>query len=137
MYRKISCPALFIHGDNDQIQPHERAKAAHAEVPGAEFATFEGGGHNPLGRYPAKSNALINDFLDRRLGIAAPAREPPRRKPEKRALYLSSPIGLGHARRDIAITRELRKLHPDLQVDWLAQDPVTRLLESATSTSIR
>ena len=45
-------------------------------------------------------------------------------------LYLSSPIGLGHGRRDIAITRELRKLHPDLQVDWLAQDPVTRLLDA-------
>jgi hypothetical protein len=26
---------------------------------------------------------------------------------------------------------ELRKLHPDLQVDWLAQDPVTRLLETS------
>jgi pimeloyl-ACP methyl ester carboxylesterase len=46
----------------------------------------------------------------------------------RRALYLSSPIGLGHARRDIAIARELRALHPDLEVDWLAQDPVTRLL---------
>ncbi len=48
----------------------------------------------------------------------------------RKALYLSSPIGLGHGRRDIAITRELRKLHPDLQVDWLAQDPVTRLLDA-------
>jgi predicted glycosyltransferase len=52
----------------------------------------------------------------------------------KRALYLSSPIGLGHARRDIAITRELRSLHPDLQVDWLAQDPVTRLLDANGET---
>ena len=83
MYRKINCPALFIHGDNDQIQPHERAKAAHAEVPGAEFVTIEGGGHNPLGRYPAKSNALIKDFLDRRLGIGAGERRAPLRgKPE-------------------------------------------------------
>ena len=132
MYRKIGCPVLFLHGDNDQIQPYERAKAAHAETTGAEFVTFDGGGHNPLGRYPAKSNALINDFLDRRLGIAAPARETRRREPrEKRALYLSSPIGLGHGRRDIAIARELRALHSDLRVDWLAQDPVTRLLESS------
>ncbi len=103
-----------------------------AEVTGAEFVTIAGGGHNPLGRFPAKSNALIIDFLDRRLGIAAPAKqaEPRAATREKRALYLSSPIGLGHGRRDIAITRELRKLHPDLQVDWLAQDPVTRLLEA-------
>jgi predicted glycosyltransferase len=44
-------------------------------------------------------------------------------------LYLSSPIGLGHARRDVAIAKELRSLHPDLEIDWLAQDPVTRVLE--------
>jgi pimeloyl-ACP methyl ester carboxylesterase/predicted glycosyltransferase len=131
MYRKIRCPVLFIHGDNDQIQPHERAKAAHAAVSGSEFVTIIGGGHNPLGRYPAKANTLIIDFVDRRLGIIAPARAPlPRTTREKRALYLSSPIGLGHGRRDIAVARELRKLHPDLKVDWLAQDPVTRLLES-------
>jgi predicted glycosyltransferase len=37
---------------------------------------------------------------------------------------------LGHGRRDIAITRELRQLHLELQVEWLAQDPVTRLLEA-------
>lgn len=43
----------------------------------------------------------------------------------------SSPIGLGHGRRDIAIARQLRRLHPDLQVDWLAQDPVSRLLDAA------
>ncbi|NIQ94012.1 MAG: alpha/beta hydrolase, partial [Desulfuromonadales bacterium] len=48
----------------------------------------------------------------------------------KRVLYLSSPIGLGHGRRDLAIVAELRKLHPDIRVDWLAQDPVTRLLEA-------
>jgi len=47
----------------------------------------------------------------------------------RRALYLSSPIGLGHAQRDVAIADELRKLRPDLEIDWLAQDPVTRVLE--------
>ncbi|WP_127476633.1 glycosyltransferase [Microbacterium sulfonylureivorans] len=49
----------------------------------------------------------------------------------KRALFLSSPIGLGHARRDVAIAQELRALHPDLQIDWLAQHPVTRVLADA------
>jgi predicted glycosyltransferase len=47
-----------------------------------------------------------------------------------RALLVSSPIGLGHARRDVAIARELRHLVPELEIDWLAQDPVTRVLES-------
>src|SRR6478735_1139953 len=48
----------------------------------------------------------------------------------KRALYVSSPIGLGHAQRDAAIARELRARVPDLQIDWLAQDPTTRVLEA-------
>jgi predicted glycosyltransferase len=47
----------------------------------------------------------------------------------KRVLYVSSPIGLGHARRDVAIARELRNLVDGLEIDWLAQDPVTRVLE--------
>ena len=46
-------------------------------------------------------------------------------------LYLSSPIGLGHARRDLAIAQELRVLRPDVQVDWLTQHPVTRVLQDA------
>ena len=129
MYRKISCPTLIIHGDDDQIAPYANAKLI-AELIGAELVTIPGGGHDPLGRIPAKCNSLIVDFLDRRLGIPAPKPPARRTKKAKRALYLSSPIGLGHGRRDIAITRELRKHHPDLQVDWLAQDPVTRLLDS-------
>jgi predicted glycosyltransferase len=130
MYRKISCPVLMIHGDNDQIQPYARAQLV-AEVTGAELVTFPDGGHHLLGRFPAKCNSLIVDFLDRRLGIPAPKGPVRRTSKSKRVLYLSSPIGLGHGRRDIAITRELRKLHPDLQVDWLAQDPVTRLLDAS------
>jgi len=133
MYRSIRCPLLVVHGTNDQIQPIERARLV-AKVTGAELIEIEGGGHAPQGRYPARVNALIVDFLERRLGIPAPVRSAaslPRAsgaRRERKALYLSSPIGLGHGRRDIAIARELRKLHPDLQIDWLAQDPVTRLL---------
>ncbi len=130
MYRKIKCPTLVLHGDDDQIQPCNRARLV-AELIGAEVAIIPGGGHNVLGRYPAKCNALINDFLDRRLGIPAPGKKrvaSPTKS--KRALYLSSPIGLGHGRRDIAIAQELRKIHPGLQIDWLAQDPVTRLLDA-------
>ncbi len=47
----------------------------------------------------------------------------------RRALYISSPIGLGHAQRDVAIADELRRIHPDLEIDWLAQHPVTAVLE--------
>ena len=78
-------------------------------------------------RDPVKVNLLLREFV-------APAPPPRRwvrgRSRRKRALYISSPIGLGHAQRDAAIADELRKLHPDLEIDWLAQHPVTRVLEA-------
>ena len=132
MYRKIRCPVLI---DPRRRRPDPALCARGrlvAELTGAELVTIPGGGHNPLGRFPAKCNALIDDFLDRKARHRRARQAACRRATrEKRALYLSSPIGLGHGRRDIAIARELRKLHPDLQVDWLAQDPVTRLLEAS------
>jgi predicted glycosyltransferase len=54
--------------------------------------------------------------------------------PDKRALFISSPIGLGHAQRDVAIAKELRRLVDGIQIDWLAQDPVTRVLEGEGET---
>lgn len=132
MYEKIRCPMLVIHGTRDQIQLYERGKAV-AELTGAEFVTVEDGGHNPLGRIPARSNILMSQFFERHLPGAAKRPDPAKRRVggPKKALYLSSPIGLGHGRRDIAIARELRRLHPGLQIDWLAQDPVTRLLAAS------
>lgn len=52
----------------------------------------------------------------------------------KKVLYVSSPIGLGHVCRDLAIVGELRQLHPDLEIEWLAQDPVTAVLRSEGET---
>jgi len=133
MYRKIKCPVLMIHGDSDRIQPYARAQLV-AELTDAELVTIEGGGHNPLGRIPAKCNTLIAEFLERKLGLSARPKAILPQQRARRVLYLSSPIGLGHARRDIAVARELRRIVPDLKVDWLAQDPVTRLLDACGET---
>jgi UDP:flavonoid glycosyltransferase YjiC (YdhE family) len=58
-------------------------------------------------------------------------RTPPRpqRGSRRRILWLSSPIGLGHIQRDIAIARRLREIHPDATVDFLAADPARRVVE--------
>ncbi len=124
---RISCPVLVIHGSDDAVRPHDSG-AALAELTGGALVTLEGSGHSPQARDPVKVNLLLRDFVD-------PAAARPRtwtrgKARRKRALYVSSPIGLGHARRDVAIAKELRKLHPDLEIDWLAQNPVTRVLEA-------
>jgi predicted glycosyltransferase len=100
-----------------------------ADLTGADLLIVEGAGHAPQGREPVVVNHAIRDFAGRfRPGSASPRRWTRPLDRRCRALYLSSPIGLGHARRDLAIVDELRKLRPDLQVDWLAQHPVTELL---------
>jgi predicted glycosyltransferase len=43
-------------------------------------------------------------------------------------LFLSSPIGLGHARRDLAVADALRELRPEVTVEWMTQHPVTAAL---------
>ncbi len=49
----------------------------------------------------------------------------------KRAIFVSSSIGLGHIQRDLAVASELRKLVPGLEIHWWAQHPVTTVLEAA------
>jgi pimeloyl-ACP methyl ester carboxylesterase/predicted glycosyltransferase len=121
---RVSCPVLVIQGTADGITGQGRGVAL-AEAIGGDLVLLEGSGHGPHVRDPVKVNQLLRDF-------AVPRRTRPRwtrgKARQKRALYISSPIGLGHAQRDVAIADELRKLHPDLQVDWLAQNPVTRVL---------
>jgi pimeloyl-ACP methyl ester carboxylesterase/predicted glycosyltransferase len=134
VYRTIRCPVLVAHGDDDRIQPHGKGKRV-AELVGAPFVTLEGSGHIPIARDPVIMNRLIRDFADRTTGrVAAPSVLRRGLGRRNRALYLSSPIGLGHGRRDLAIARRLRKLRPGLQIDWLAQHPVTALLGQAGET---
>jgi pimeloyl-ACP methyl ester carboxylesterase len=129
-YRRIRCPMLVVHGRKDTVAPVAASEKV-AELTGCELYIFEEGGHVTNARFPGQFNTLMRDFLARHLGTHAPT-QPARRaaRAPKRVLYLTSPIGLGHARRDLAITQALRALRPDIQVDWLAQDPVTRLLEA-------
>jgi pimeloyl-ACP methyl ester carboxylesterase/predicted glycosyltransferase len=121
---RMHCPALVIHGTEDRVTPYADGKVL-AEITGSRLEAVEGAGHLPHARKPVQVNLALREFVE-----AAPTRDPTVHRPDgrKRALYISSPIGLGHAQRDIAIARELRKQVDGLEIDWLAQDPVTRVL---------
>jgi pimeloyl-ACP methyl ester carboxylesterase/predicted glycosyltransferase len=126
LVERIACPVLVIHGRDDAVRPWQSG-ARLAELTNGALAILEGSGHFPHARDPVKVNLLLRDFVKPAPPPRAWARGRARRK---RALYVSSPIGLGHAQRDAAIADELRKLHPDLEIDWLAQHPVTAVLEA-------
>ncbi len=126
--RQVGCPVTVVHGTDDRIRPYAIGERL-AEATGGSLVLLDGCGHGPHARHPVRINQLLSEFVDRvcpraeRTTWTRAARRP------KRALYLSSPIGLGHAQRDVAVAAELRRLHPDLTIDWLAQHPVTRVLE--------
>lgn len=51
-----------------------------------------------------------------------------------RVLYISGSIGLGHARRDLAIAREVRRLDPGIEIMWLAGEPARQVIAEAGET---
>jgi pimeloyl-ACP methyl ester carboxylesterase/predicted glycosyltransferase len=133
---RITAPLLMIHGEDDRISPLRRSEVL-AELTGGELVAVQGGGHIPNARDPVGVNLRLHEFA--KMVAPAPAKQPRRtwqrwdHRP-KRVLYLCSPIGLGHARRDVAIAAALRERHPGVRIDWLAQHPVTRVLAEAGET---
>lgn len=123
--RRVRCPTLVIHGDDDHRVAHARGEVVARLVPGARLLTIGGGGHLPMARDPVAFNRAICRFL-----LEQPARSRwvrgMARKP--RALFVSSAIGLGHVQRDLAIARALRHQRPELEVDWFTVDPAARYL---------
>ena len=124
--RQVRCPTLVIHGECDARVSVARGQAIHDLVPGAQMLTVGAGGHVPAARDPVMFNRAVREFVGgwprQRTWVRAMARP-------RRALFVSSPIGLGHVQRDLAIARALRLLQPDLTVDWFTVDPAARYLE--------
>jgi pimeloyl-ACP methyl ester carboxylesterase/predicted glycosyltransferase len=124
--RRVRCPTLVIHGDDDQRVAYDEGVRIAELVPGARLLTIGGGGHLAPVRDPVVFNRAVRDF------VAGPPRTStwvrPMSRP-RRALFASRAIGLGHVQRDLAIARELRKLVPDLAIDWFTVDPAARYLQ--------
>ena len=92
---------------------------------------LEGAGHLPMARHPVAGQPGDQELRrpgHRRARAAATGGRVGTRRPP-RALYLSSPIGLGHVRRDLAIADAMREQRPDLEIQWLTQSPVAEFLE--------
>ncbi|WP_127999159.1 alpha/beta hydrolase [Piscinibacter defluvii] len=124
--RRVRCPTLVMHGDDDRRVPHAKGAEIHALVPGARLLTIGGGGHVPMARDPVVFNRALREFVGGPPAARTWVRGMQR---ARKALFISSPIGLGHVQRDLAIARELRKLQPDLAIDWFTVDPAAAYLQ--------
>ena len=60
--RRVRCPALVIHGDEDRVSPLAVGERLAAELC-APLITIAGGGHSPLGRWPVLVNRAVRDFV--------------------------------------------------------------------------
>ena len=124
--RKVRCPTLVIHGEDDQRVPYAQGESIAALVPGARMLTIGGGGHLLQARDPVAFSRVVRDFVGpgpaRSTWVRGMARK-------RRALFISSAIGLGHVQRDLAIAREMRLLQPDLEIDWFTVAPAATYLE--------
>lgn len=132
-YEALNCPVLLFHGDADEIVPVTTGREV-ARACNGELIEMPGSGHGPHLRHPAAINEMIRTFLHQHNILKQSKCKAPRGCSTPRILYLSSPIGLGHARRDVAIARALRAKEPRIKIEWLAQDPVTRFLAHAGET---
>ncbi|SDM39151.1 alpha/beta fold hydrolase [Polaromonas sp. JS666] len=122
----VRCPTLVIHGDNDRIAPLSQGETVASLVPGARMLKIEGGGHLLAGRDPIAFARAVRDFVGAAPTHATWVRGMARKR---KALFISSAIGLGHVQRDLAIAREMRAQQPDLQIDWFTVQPASTYLE--------
>ena len=124
--RRVHCPVLVIFGDGDRIVPFAQAETMLACMPQARLLTVGGGGHLMNARDPVAFAQVLREFVgapeSRATWVRAMARK-------RKALFVSSAIGLGHVQRDLAIARAMRKLEPDLAIDWFTVQPASTYLE--------
>jgi pimeloyl-ACP methyl ester carboxylesterase/predicted glycosyltransferase len=133
-FRALTRPTLTMVGDQDRIVAPQVSMRV-AELTAGDLFLLEDGGHAIQARHPVPVNHAIRAFAER---VRPPARTLTpfvfARTRRRQALWVSSPIGLGHVLRDLAIARALRERVPDLHIDWLAQPPVTQMLEAVGET---
>ncbi len=130
--KKVTCPVFVLHGEEDKIRNVQQGITL-AEATQAELVLAETGAHGVAFRYPIWSNNLLHDFIERKCTGHLPRKLTvkkwkPSMKQPKRVLIVCSPIGLGHARRDLAVVNELRKLRPDVKIEWLTKTPVDKVI---------
>jgi pimeloyl-ACP methyl ester carboxylesterase/predicted glycosyltransferase len=123
----LDLPVLIVAGQTDQVVFPSASEYLHQKIRGSRFIPIEHAGHGFLRTWPQAGRHILN-FLKPETASPGPA---PVQEAGVRILWISSPIGLGHVKRDLAIADAMRKQRPDLSIHWLAMDPVKTFLEDS------
>ncbi len=124
--QNVNVPVLIIHGQKDKILLPEASEYLYQKISGSRLILIPDAGHIFLRKWPQVSRHILG-FLE-----PEKSQHLRRRKQDEhpRIMWISSPIGLGHVKRDLAIAAEMRKKIPDLTIHWLSVDPVRSFLEA-------
>ena len=124
--KDIDLPVLIVHGEKDRVVSPEASKHLHQKIPGSKLLLIPDSGHIFIRNWPQVSRDI--------LAFLKPETQQPsflkQRDKGPKILWISSPIGLGHVKRDLAIATEMREKIPDLTIHWLCVDPVRSFLKA-------
>lgn len=123
--KDIDLPVLIIHSQKDRVVFPNSSDYLHQKIAGSRFIPIHDAGHGFIRTWP-QVNLHILEFL--KPALARPAYQ---KQPDSPPciLWISSPVGLGHVKRDLAIAEEMRKKISGLTIHWLCDDPVRSFLE--------
>lgn len=128
LIRRTRCPWLVVHGDGDELQPHNRGERLAHET-GGSLVTFAGAGHCSGNRDPVRFNLVVREFTEEILGWRPRRRTWTRAQSRPRRVVLV-PGNPAAVERDILLADALRACRPGIEVQWLVGDPArTALVE--------
>lgn len=119
---QVTCPVLVIHGQDDAVTPSDRSVRL-AKATSGRLVILEGAGHCSGNRDPVAFDLLVREFLGSIPGFAPSTKRWIRAMDRRRRILFVPRVGEPvELRRDLAVTRALRALMPDLEVEWLAEE---------------
>ncbi len=121
----VELPTLICSGQADKIVFPSASEYLHQKISGSTLLAIPDSGHGFLRTWPVVSRNILQ-FLNSKKMMPTP---PTDQKSAPRVLWISSPIGLGHVKRDLAVAAEIRKKIPSVSIHWLSVNPVRSVLE--------
>jgi len=128
--KDIDIPSLIVHGEKDKVIHPDASQYLHKKIAGSSLLLIPDSGHIFAHTWPQVSMQILT-FL--KPGTPSPSL-PSQKTRGHKILWISSPIGLGHVKRDLAIVNEMRARIPDLTIHWLCVDPVRSYLKAMGET---
>jgi pimeloyl-ACP methyl ester carboxylesterase/predicted glycosyltransferase len=122
----IDLPVLILHAQKDKIVFPGASDHLHDKISGSTLIHIPEAGHAFIRTWPQVGRHILN-FLKPEMRTDS---QSGKQGEHPKILWISSPVGLGHVKRDLAIAAEMRKKRPHLTIHWLAADPVRSHLEA-------